>query len=130
MGHVVGRGGHGLKQVTDISSARVSAFTQEVNGCSERLVSIRGTNKQIGDALVVLGKRITCKRVSAPKKKKRGMAPSGPVTTAPDPLPPEPGLCLTKRQLLFEVERAPPWLYKPGLRSPLYRLPPLRAGLW
>jgi len=69
-------------------SARVSAFTQEVDGRSERLVSIRGTNKQIGDALVVLGKQIACKRVSAPKKKKRGTAPSGPVTTAPGPLPP------------------------------------------
>jgi len=69
-------------------SARVSAFTQEVDGRSERLVSIRGTNKQIGDALVVLGKRIARKRVSAPKKKKRGTAPSGPVTTAPGPLPP------------------------------------------
>ena len=88
MGHVVGCGGRGLKQVTDISSARVSAFTQEVDGRSERLVSIRGTDKQIGDALVVLGKRIARKRVSAPKKKKCSMAPSGPVTTAPSPLPP------------------------------------------
>jgi len=88
MGHVVRRGGCGLKQVTDISSAWVSAFTQEVDGCSERLVSIRGTDKQIGDALVVLGKRIARKRMSAPKKKKRGTAPSGPVTTAPGPLPP------------------------------------------
>jgi len=88
MGHVVGRGGRGLKQITDISSARVSAFTQEVDGRSERLVSIRGTDKQIGDALVVLGKRIARKRVSAPKKKKRGTASSGPVTTAPGLLPP------------------------------------------
>ena len=88
MGHVVGRSGRGLKQVTDISSARVSAFTQEVDGRSERLVSIWGTDKHIGDALVVLGKRIVRKRVSALKKKKRGTAPSGPVTTAPGPLPP------------------------------------------
>ena len=86
MGHVVGRGGCGLKQITDISSARVSAFTQEVDGRSERLVSIWGTNKQLGNALVVLGKRIARKRVSAPKKKKKGMAPSGPVNVAPGPL--------------------------------------------
>ena len=88
MGHVVGRGGRGLKQVTDISSAQVSAFTQEVDNRSERLVSIRGTDKQIGDALVVLGKRIARKSVSVPKKKKRSTAPSGPVTTALGPLPP------------------------------------------
>jgi len=60
----------------------------------QHLVSIWGTDKQIGDALVVLGKQIVCKHVSAPKKKKRGTAPSGPVNTAPGPLPsaafPEP----------------------------------------
>jgi len=87
MGHVVGRGGHGLKQVTDISSARVSAFTQEVDSRSERLVSIRGTDKQLGDALVVLGKQIARKRVSAPKKKKKGTTSSGLVNVAPG-LPP------------------------------------------
>jgi len=87
MGHVVGHGGRGLKQVTDISSARVSAFTQEMDGRLERLVSIRGTDKQLSDALVVLGKQIARKRVSAPKKKKKGMAPSGPVNVAPGPPP-------------------------------------------
>jgi len=75
MGHVIGCGSHGLKQVTDISSAQVSAFTQEIDSRLERLVSIWGTDKQIGDALVVLGKQIACKRVSAPKKKKCGVIP-------------------------------------------------------
>jgi len=134
MGHVVGRGGRGLKQVTDISSARVLAFTQEVDGRSERLVSIWGTDKQISDALVVLGKRIARKRVSAPKKKKYGTAPSVPVRCLrrlfQNPLPPEPSLRLAKRQLLCEVECAPPWLHNPGPLSPLYRLPLLRAELW
>jgi len=70
MRHVVGRGGHGLKQVTDISSTRVSAFTQKVDSCLEHIVSIWGTDKQLSDALVVLGKWIVQKRVSAPRKKK------------------------------------------------------------
>jgi len=87
MGHVVGRSGRGLKQVTDISNARVSAFTQEVDGHSEHLVSIWGTDKQLSDALVVLGKWIARKRVSAPKKKKKGTASSGPEGAAPGPLP-------------------------------------------
>ena len=56
VGHVVGRGRRGLKQVANISSARVSVHSQEINGHWERLVSIRGTDKQLGDALVVLGK--------------------------------------------------------------------------
>jgi len=58
VGHVVGRGGRGLKQVSDISDASVSVFSQEIDGRSEHLVSICGTDKQLGDALVVLGKRI------------------------------------------------------------------------
>jgi len=87
MEHVVGCGGRGLKQVTDISSARVFTFTQEVDGCLEHLISIWGTDKQLGDALVMLEKRIVHKRVSAPKKKKKGTAPSGPVNVAPSPPP-------------------------------------------
>jgi len=32
VGHVVGRGGRGLKQVADISSARVLVYSQEIDG--------------------------------------------------------------------------------------------------
>jgi len=85
VGHVIGRGGRGLKQVADISSARVSVHSQEINGHWERLVAIRGTDKQLSDALVVLGKRIAQKRVSVPKKKKDGSASSGPGNAGPGP---------------------------------------------
>jgi len=77
VGHVVGRGGHGLKQVTDILSAHVSVHSQEIDGHWECLVSIRGTNKQLSDALIVLGKRIAQKCVIVPKKKKEGSASTG-----------------------------------------------------
>jgi len=87
MGHVVGHSSRGLKQVTDIFSTQVSAFTQEVDDRSEHLVSIWGTDKQLSDALVVLGKRIAHKRVSAPKKKKKGTASSGLVNVTLGPLP-------------------------------------------
>jgi len=56
VGHVIGHGGCGLKQVADISSARVLVHSQEINGHWERLVSMQGTDKQLGNALVVLGK--------------------------------------------------------------------------
>jgi len=85
VGHVVGRGGRGLKQVADISSARVSVHSQEINGHWERLVSIRGTDKQLGNALVVLGKRIVWKRVTVPKKKKEGLASTGLGNAGPGP---------------------------------------------
>jgi len=87
VGHVVGRGERGLKQVADISSACVSVHSQEIDGHWERLVSIWGTDKQLGDALVVLGKRIAQKRVTVPKKKKGGSAPSAPGNAGPGPSP-------------------------------------------
>ena len=72
--HVVGQAGKGLKQIHDISDAQVHAYS--VAGSSdERHVSIRGTDLQISDALVVLGKRIARKKVRPPKMKKTG--PSG-----------------------------------------------------
>jgi len=77
VGHVVGCGGHSLKQVTDISSARVSVHSQEIDGHWERLVAIWDTDKQLSDTLVVLGKRIARKHVTVPKKKKDGLASSG-----------------------------------------------------
>ena len=85
VGHVIGCGGCGLKQVANISSARVSVHSQEIDGHWERLVTIRGTDKQLGDALVVLGKRIARKHVSVPKKKKDGSASSGPGNASPGP---------------------------------------------
>jgi len=63
VGHVVGHGSNSLKQVTNISSAQVSTFTQEVDGYSEHIVSIWGTDKQLGNALMVLGKQIVQKHV-------------------------------------------------------------------
>ena len=61
--HVVGQGGKGLKQIHDISGARVNAFSVASSSNDERHISIRGTDLQIGDALVVLGKRIARKKV-------------------------------------------------------------------
>ena len=68
--HVIGQGGKGLKQLHDISGARVSAYTITSGPRDERHVSIRGTDEQIGDALVVLGKRMARKRVRGPTTKK------------------------------------------------------------
>ncbi|KAF8802314.1 hypothetical protein BYT27DRAFT_7261092 [Phlegmacium glaucopus] len=55
--HIIGQGGKGLKQVHDISGARVNAYTLADGPNDECHISIRGTDLQIGDALVVLGKR-------------------------------------------------------------------------
>ena len=56
--HVVSQGGKGLKQLHDISGARVDAYTVTAGPCDECHISLRGTDTQIGDALVVLGMSI------------------------------------------------------------------------
>ena len=79
--HVIGKGGKGLKQISDIAGARVSAY-EVATSPDERHISLRGTDIQIGDALSVLGKRISRKRVHYPKKKAT-KAPAASSTTAP-----------------------------------------------
>ena len=88
-GHLVGRGGRGLKQVHDISGARVSAYELKSGSQDERHVSIRGTDQQIGEALVVIGKRLAHKRVHVPKKKELkhpSAAASAPAATVIPPV--------------------------------------------
>ena len=76
--HVIGQGGQGLKQIHDISGARVSAYTLAAGSRDERHVSIRGTDVQVGDALVVLGKRLARKRVRNPKAKSKSSSTAAP----------------------------------------------------
>jgi len=94
--HVVGQGGKGLKQISNISGARISAYVLAEGSRKEHHVSIRGTNEQVGDALVVLGKRIARKHVHNSKPKKtvsspalpppaRGGASAGPSASFPTP---------------------------------------------
>ena len=94
-GHVVGRAGSGLKQVHDISGAKVSVSPTVTAGF--RLVTIRGTDRQVGDALTTISKRLACHRLRSPKAAKKIKAPSSgnPTTAAPPPpvitiVPPTP----------------------------------------
>jgi len=83
--HVIGQGGKGLKQLHDISGARVSAYMLKSGLRDECHISIHGTDKQIGDALVVLGKRLARKCVCGPTTKKTVPEPSADWM---DPVPP------------------------------------------
>lgn len=87
--HVIGQGGQGLRQIHDISGARVAAYTITAGSRDERHVSIRGTDVQIGDALVVLGKRLARKRVRNPKTKSKSSSTAAPPPSqAAAPAPP------------------------------------------
>ncbi|KAG6871059.1 hypothetical protein C0995_008718, partial [Termitomyces sp. Mi166 len=78
--------GRGLKQAHDLSGSQLAAFAVGLagnKGC--RFVTIRGTNQQIGEALMVIGKHIAKRRVRAPWKQKTGN--SAPNVAAPAPTP-------------------------------------------
>ena len=94
-GHIVGRANSGLKQVHDISGAKVSVSPTVTAGF--RLVTIRGTDRQVGDALTTIGKRLARRHLRSPKAAKKVKAPSSrnPTTAAPPPpivtiVPPTP----------------------------------------
>ncbi|KAG5352870.1 hypothetical protein C0989_012400 [Termitomyces sp. Mn162] len=83
--HVVGHQGQGLKQALNISSTHLAAFTVNLVGGDYWFVSIWGSDQQIGEALVVIGKWIAKKQVHVPWKQCSGnvalavaaLAPSG-----------------------------------------------------
>ncbi|KAK7015936.1 hypothetical protein R3P38DRAFT_3569372 [Favolaschia claudopus] len=79
VGHIVGRGG---KCLHHCSGAQLRAYTDKASPLKHR-VSIRGTDQQIGEALIALGKRFMRKRIRSKKK--------GPSRLSGDPPPPPPG---------------------------------------
>ncbi|KAF7292186.1 hypothetical protein MIND_01245900 [Mycena indigotica] len=99
VGHIVGRGGKGLHQAHDTSGAQLHAYSDRA-APGERRVSIRGTDQQISEALIALGKRFMRKRVRAKKQRQPPSAegPAPPPPAAPVPVP---------RATKMDVDRAP-----------------------
>lgn len=69
-GHIIGRDGHGLRLATEISGALLSIAKSTIGSRDPRIATIRGTNEQIGKALVVMGKRIAQERVPNPRHRR------------------------------------------------------------
>jgi KH domain len=124
--HVVGRQGRGLKQVTDISGARVSTFTLNDGPADQHHVTIQGSDIQIRDALVVVGKCLARKRVHSPKasKVKKPQAPAVKVEATAAPILSYP-LASTAREPspqplpTYHAPRAPtPETLRPGPSRP------------
>jgi hypothetical protein len=94
-GHLVGRAGNGLREVHDFSRAKVSVAPASGNS-GLRSVTIRGSVREVGDALTAIGKRLARRRVRKPraKGKKKSATPSAPTSTSPHasvvPPPPSP----------------------------------------
>ncbi|KAG6881993.1 hypothetical protein C0995_016294 [Termitomyces sp. Mi166 len=84
--HVIGHQGQGLKQAHDLSGSWLAAFAVGPAGNKgRRFVTIRGTDQQIGEALVVIGKHIGKHCVRAPRKQKTGNSAPAVAALAPSP---------------------------------------------
>ncbi|KAG6858973.1 hypothetical protein C0995_012535 [Termitomyces sp. Mi166 len=84
--HVIGHQGQGLKQAHNLSSSWLATFTVGPagnKGCW--FITIRGTDQQIDEALVVIGKRIAKRCVHAPWKQKTGNSAPKVAASAPSP---------------------------------------------
>ncbi|KAG6871632.1 hypothetical protein C0995_002112 [Termitomyces sp. Mi166 len=82
----VAMNGQGLKQAHDLSGSQLAAFAVGPAGNEgHRFITIRGTDQQIGEALVVIGKRIGKRRVHAPRKQKTGNSALAVAALAPSP---------------------------------------------
>ena len=87
-GHLVGRAGTGLRQIHDISHAKLSVSPTVVSG--SRVITIRGSTREVGDATTAIGKRLARRRLRTPRSTKKKTTPtsSPPVvegTTKPTP---------------------------------------------
>src|ERR1700690_2692551 len=70
MGHLIGRDGHGLRLASQMSGALISVAKPTTSPIGPRIVTIRGTTKQIGKSLVVMGKCIARQRVPNPRRRR------------------------------------------------------------
>ena len=108
-GHVVGRAGTGLRQIHDISHAKVS-IAQAVGPSASRAVTIRGTSREVGDAISAIGKRIARRRVRQPKtKKSKGKTPvhAGPSASTTATPTPRASTSATPRPVAPATPRVP-----------------------
>uniref|UniRef100_A0A8H8CHK6 Uncharacterized protein n=1 Tax=Psilocybe cubensis TaxID=181762 RepID=A0A8H8CHK6_PSICU len=81
-----GRAGTGLRQIHDISHAKISVSPIVTSGL--HAVTIRGTAREVGDALSAIGKRIAHRCIRNPRSKKPKQPPAP--TAAPPTLVVEP----------------------------------------
>lgn len=82
-GHLVGRAGTGLRQIHDISHAKLSVSPTVVSG--SRVVTIRGSSREVGDATTAIGKRLARRRLRTPRSTKKKTNPTSPTPVVAGP---------------------------------------------
>src|SRR5260221_10268373 len=63
--HVIGHAGTGLRQIHDFSHAKV-AVSSHVGPSASHAITIRGSPRKVGDALITVGCRIAKRRIRPP----------------------------------------------------------------
>ena len=108
--HLIGWEGTGLRQIHDISHAKMSVSLHLVSGA--RVVSARGSSREVGDALTIIGKHLAHWRVRTPKKKTTGTSAAAPPTTT-EPRPSSsipPSVTISTTQIAASQTTAHLWL--------------------
>lgn len=105
-GHIVGRAGAGLSQIHEFSHAKISV-APPTDSSGLRSITIRGSAREVGDALLAIGKRMARRRIRKPKPKKKELA-SPPVALC-SPSPP-----LLKLQPPSDLEKITPHISEKG----------------
>jgi hypothetical protein len=112
-GHVVGRAGTGLRQIHDISNAKVSVAPPS-GSSGFRSVTIRGTAREVGDAISAIGKRLARRRIRTPKtqtqKEKKESKAFGSEQRSSTPIPAQPTLSLDTSSQPTIIPSNPPKL--------------------
>ncbi|KAF5329470.1 hypothetical protein D9619_009296 [Psilocybe cf. subviscida] len=115
-GHVIGRAGTGLRQIHDISHAKVSVSpTASTSGL--RAVTIRGTAREVGDALSAIGKRVARRRIRNPRTGKKAAPPKVLSPPAPAAAPPTVTVA-PPTSLPLSTSTPPTWAPRSSSASP------------
>lgn len=115
-GHVIGRAGTGLRQIHDISHAKVSV-SPSASTSGLRAVSIRGTAREVGDALTAIGKRLGRRRIRNPRTGKKKAPPQASPSPAPSAAPPTV-VVVPPTPLAPSTSTPPTWAPRSGSASP------------
>ena len=114
-GHVIGHASLGLKQVHDTSGTKILVSTTVTTGF--HLVTIWGTDHQVGNALAAISKRMAHRHLCSPNKKaKKVKAPSSGNSTTTTPPPPVITIILPSPTLVMTT--TPSTRFQPSSRPP------------
>ncbi|KIJ34512.1 hypothetical protein M422DRAFT_263482 [Sphaerobolus stellatus SS14] len=106
VGHVVGKSGAGLRQIHEVSKAKISvAPPSDTSGL--RSVTIRGSAREVGDAISAIGKCLAHRRIRKSREKKQKKAEDS-----------------SQPHVVLHVQSSPIPISSPPVRTPSIKITP------